>query len=99
MTTGGYPMYSQYLKPALRKIYGNKLYSLISIASLAVGMTTCILIFGFIRFELGFDRHHPDAGNTYRLNWSDATESRFATFYNTVPPLLAATLAEVEAFS
>lgn len=92
-------MYTQYLKPALRKIGANKLYSLISIVSLAVGMTTCILIFGFIRFELGFDRSHPDSENTYRLNWSDFNESTFATFYNTVPPLLAQALPEIEAFA
>lgn len=83
-------MYSHYLKPALRKIFHNKLYSFISILSLATAMTASILIFGFISYERSFDRMHPGSEDVYRLNWGvEAVNSRFATFYNPMSPILA----------
>lgn len=93
-------MYDHYLKPALRKVVNAKLYSLISILSLAIGMTVTILIFSFIRYETSFDSMHADSGRIYRLNWTiPEAGSHFATFFNPVTPLLAEALPEIESFS
>jgi putative ABC transport system permease protein len=43
---------------------------------------------------------HPDSANTYRLNWSnERTDSRFATFFNVLTPLLDEGMQEIEAFT
>lgn len=43
----------------------NPLYSLVKIASLAVGFAAAILLFGYLRFELMFDRWVPDSERIY----------------------------------
>ena len=44
-----------------------KLYSLIAIFGLAVGMSTCSLVADLIRYELSYDRFHEKAGRTFRV--------------------------------
>lgn len=92
-------MFSYYLKTAMRSIIKRRLYSFVSIAGLAVGMTVSILIFSFVRYEAGFDSMHPHSERTYRLNWYSGSDSRFATFFNPVSKMLASALPEIEAFS
>ena len=56
-----------YLKIALTNIYKNKVYSIISISSLAVGMAVCILLLLYVTHELSYDRYHEKSDNIYRL--------------------------------
>ncbi len=55
------------LKIALRNLYRNRSYTLINILGLSVGMTSCILIFLFIRFQLGYDTNFKNADRVYRF--------------------------------
>ena len=57
-----------YLKTALRNILRNKTFSFINIAGLAIGMSACIIIFLFIRYEYSFDSFHEKAHRIYRIN-------------------------------
>src|SRR5688572_6739069 len=91
-------MYAHYLKAAFKRILTHRLYSLISILSLATGMTTALLIVSFLWYETSFDANFSDNERIYRLNWvSKAAGARFATFYNPVSMLLAANMPEIEA--
>lgn len=93
-------MYSHYIKTAIRRIFNNKLYSLISILSLAIGMSAVILIAGFIRYENSFDRMHTGNEDIYRLNWGrEEVNARFATFYNPVSPVLAEAFPAITDFT
>jgi ABC-type antimicrobial peptide transport system permease subunit len=47
-------MIKNYLKIALANIYKSKVYSLISISSLAVGMAVCILLLLYVSDELSW---------------------------------------------
>lgn len=56
-------------------------FSLINIVGLAVGLASCLLILVFVRHELSYDRHYPDADRTVRVAASailGGTESNFA---------------------
>ena len=57
-------MLKNYLITALRNIKKNKIYALINIFGLAIGMVVFILIF---RYELSFDRWHENASRIYRV--------------------------------
>ncbi|HMJ68793.1 MAG TPA: FtsX-like permease family protein [Cyclobacteriaceae bacterium] len=61
------------LKSGLRHLLSQKLNSLVHVAGLSLGMTVCLLIGLFIRFETSFDSYHPHASRTYRINqaWTD----------------------------
>ena len=56
------------LKVSLRQLLSQKLNSTVHIAGLSIGMTVCLLIGLFIRFELSFDDYHTNAGRIYRIN-------------------------------
>jgi putative ABC transport system permease protein len=60
-------MLKNYFKIAYRNIIKNKVYSLINITGLAIGIAASILIFLFVSYELSFDDFHKDADNIYRI--------------------------------
>jgi len=57
-----------HLKIAVRKMRKQKAYSLINIVGLAFGMTCSILIFYWVRDELGYNRFHEQADRLFRIN-------------------------------
>ena len=61
-------MFKSYLTVALRHLTTQKLYSLINVAGLAIGLTCFILIALFVRHELGYDRHFSRAEDIYRIS-------------------------------
>jgi hypothetical protein len=63
----GGTMFKNYLKIALRNIKRNKGYSFINIAGLSVGLTCCILILLYVKYEFSYDRYHENADNIYRV--------------------------------
>jgi putative ABC transport system permease protein len=56
-----------YIKIAVRNILRHKVYSIINIAGLSVGMACTILILLWVQYELSYDRHHENADRIYRL--------------------------------
>jgi len=60
-------MFRNYFISALRSFLNNKTYSIIYLIGLALGITSCLIIFLFVENELKFDRIHPDCDRTYRV--------------------------------
>jgi putative ABC transport system permease protein len=48
-------MLKNYLKIAYRNLLKNKVFSLINILGLAIGMTACLLILQYVSFEMSYD--------------------------------------------
>jgi putative ABC transport system permease protein len=60
-------MFKNYLKIALRNLQKQKLYSLINIAGLAVGLAVCMMIMLYVTHEITYDRFHTNAKRIYKL--------------------------------
>ena len=60
-------MFKSYLKIALRNIIHQKVYSMINIVGLAVGVACCLVIFLFVQYELSFDTFHSKADRIFRI--------------------------------
>ncbi len=60
-------MFKNYFKIAWRNLFRNKVYSLINIFGLAVGITACTLITLYVMDENGYDKHHKDGNRIYRI--------------------------------
>jgi putative ABC transport system permease protein len=60
-------MFKNYLTVAVRNILRHKVYSIINIAGLSVGMACTILILLWVQYELSFDHYHEKADRIYRL--------------------------------
>src|SRR6185437_2453301 len=60
-------MIVNYLKIAWRNLSRQKLYSLINISGLAMGLAVCMLIMLYVTHELSFDRFHANAKRIFLL--------------------------------
>ena len=52
---------------AFRSLRKNRLFSVINVLGLSVGLTACILITLYVRFELSYDDFHADTKDIYRV--------------------------------
>jgi putative ABC transport system permease protein len=60
-------MIRHYLRVAARSIASHKLYSLINIAGLAIGLTCAVFVVLFVRDQLSYDKWIPGTKDLYRL--------------------------------
>lgn len=60
-------MFRNYLTVALRNLIRQKLYSVINITGLAVGLVCALFIILFVRDELSYDTWVPGSANLYRV--------------------------------
>jgi putative ABC transport system permease protein len=60
-------MFRNYLLITLRNFRNQKMFSLLNVFGLALGLASAILIFLYISDELRYDTMHPFYANTYRL--------------------------------
>ena len=60
-------MFRNYLIVAIRNLFRNKLFSIINILGLAIGMAATLLITEFLVHELSFDNFHNNKDYIYRV--------------------------------
>jgi putative ABC transport system permease protein len=60
-------MLKSYLTTAWRNIRKNKVFSLINIVGLSLGMAACLLILQYVNFELSYDQFNKNVGDIYRV--------------------------------
>jgi ABC-type antimicrobial peptide transport system permease subunit len=57
----------QYLKIAIRRITRHYKSNLLIFAGLVIGLTSCLVIYTKINYELSFDNYHTQSKNIYRV--------------------------------
>ena len=60
-------MFKNYIKIAIRNMRKNKVFSIINILGLAVGIACCLIILLFVQFELSYENYHENRDNIYRI--------------------------------
>lgn len=61
-------MFKNYLRTALGHVLKNRLFTIINVFGLAIGLMSCILIMLFVRDELSYDRFIPEGERIVRLH-------------------------------
>ena len=61
-------MLTNYLKIAIRNLTRNKIFSVINIAGLSLGLTCCMLIVLYTKDEVSFDQFQEHKDQLYRIN-------------------------------
>jgi len=94
-------MIKHYLKVTVRSLTKGKMYSLINLFGLTIGLTCFIFIALYVKFELSYDQHHEKIDRIYRvLNNETEFESDVTDVYTASPvPLftsMKADLPEIE---
>jgi len=62
------------IKTAWRSLKAHRVYSLLNIAGLTIGMATSILLLIWVHYQFSFDRFHRQYPNIYRLNTNISSE-------------------------
>jgi putative ABC transport system permease protein len=60
-------MLKNYFKTAIRNLIRNRIYTIINVAGLAVGIAVCTMIFIIIQFHKSFDNFHKKNDRIYRV--------------------------------
>src|SRR5580692_10124228 len=60
-------MLKNYFKSAWRNLVKYKFISLINLFGLTIGLTSCLLILTYVRYDLSFDKYNVHADRVYRL--------------------------------
>ena len=91
-------MIKNYLKIAYRNLLRNKLFTLVNIFGLAIGMAACFLIVQYVRFELSYDKFHEKHDRIYRVI-IDADKESSATNQPGAGPALKQDFPEVQEYA
>jgi putative ABC transport system permease protein len=78
-------MFKNYLKIAVRSLWGSKAHSLINILGISIGIACSILIALFVRDEWTYDAFHSKADRIFRV-WVKEDWGKDQQFFNTVAP-------------
>jgi ABC-type antimicrobial peptide transport system permease subunit len=62
-----YDMYLNYFKISWRTLLKYRGFTLLNIAGLTLGVTSCLLIFSFVNFHQSFDAYHPENDRIFRF--------------------------------
>ena len=60
-------MWKNYFKVALRHLRKNKVFSVINIAGLSIGMAACLLILQYVSFEFSYDQFNKNSADIFRV--------------------------------
>lgn len=96
-------MFKNYFKVALRNLNKYRVYSVINLIGLAIGLAACMLILLYIHDELTFDQFHPKSDRIYRViderMSPDLGPRKFGSTAPPVGPALKNEIPEVEDFA
>lgn len=91
-------MFFTYLLVAWRNLAANKLFSIINVLGLAIGLSVCLLISMYVRYEFSYDQNVKHSENTYRVTRHyDAEDMNLAAIAPAFRPLLDGQFQEIKA--
>ena len=94
-------MIKNYLTIALRYIVRHKVFTLINVSGLTLGITCSLMIFLYIQDEASYDRFHDDADRIHRLSMSGILQGEPLRSSGTgypMAPVMAAGCPGIESF-
>ena len=80
-------MFKNYFKTATRTLLKNKVFTLINIIGLAIGISAAMVIYLVVQFDFSFDKTHPNGDRIYRVVSNLAFQGQ-PTYTSGVPGVL-----------
>jgi putative ABC transport system permease protein len=77
-------MLLSFIKIAARNIRNNRLYSLVNILGLALGICSCLVIYLVVSYEFSFDRFLPNRDRIYRIVGESIDQHGKKDFINSI---------------
>ena len=82
-------MLKNYLTIAYRNLLKSKVFSIINILGLAIGMAASFLLFQYVGFQLSYDQFHKHAQDTYRVTMNIYKDGALKAQSASVSPAVA----------
>jgi len=60
-----FPMFTNFIKIAFRRLNHYRVYTLINVLGLAMGLCSCLVIWLIVQYEFSFDKFHADGNRIY----------------------------------
>lgn len=95
-------MLKNYLLVALRNIFRNKLFSVVNIFGLAIGLACCFLILLHIKDEFSYDKYNDRSDQIYRLalhRYYPDTQVDYALSPHSLGPVMLQEIPEIKAIT
>ena len=93
-------MFGNYVKLAFRILKRKRVFSVINILGLSIGITACLMILDYVNFEKSYDRFNKNYDRVFRLRYertsNDGESARFASCCPPAAPLIREQFPEVE---
>jgi len=80
-------MIKNYIKTAIRNLKKHRLYSIINVIGLIIGLSVSIMIIIFVKNELSYDKFHANSENIYRLGTKQEETNKIRNSAITSPPM------------
>ncbi|MBR9999177.1 MAG: ABC transporter permease [Cyclobacteriaceae bacterium] len=80
-------MLRNYFIIAIRNLNKYRFYSIINIFGLTIGITACLIILLYVRFELSFDKYNVNADRIYRVDWELFLSDNYSHKAAVTPPM------------
>lgn len=74
-------MFKNYYKVALRSILSKKMFSLINVSGLALGMAACLSIFYYVSYEFSYEKFFPGSEKIYRTHFERTQGGKITVYY------------------
>lgn len=87
-------MFKSYIIIAWRNIIRSKVYSIINVSGLTLGVTCCLLLALYIQDEMSYDQHHARLDGLYRVTTTFENDVN-NTLGATSPPIANALMNEI----
>ncbi|MEM7659408.1 MAG: ABC transporter permease, partial [Bacteroidota bacterium] len=95
-------MFKNHLIVALRVFSREKLYTLVNIIGMALGMTLALLILGYVQYELSYEALNPNADRLVRITMDyldgETVVDQDCETYPPLGPMCKRVIPEVEAY-
>lgn len=72
-------MFKNYLKVAFRSLLKNRVFSLINVTGLALGISASLLILQYVNYELSYEDFNENADQVYRLKTNRYNQGELST--------------------
>ena len=87
------------LKIAIRSFFKDKIFSVLNLLGLSIGMAACLAIMQFVRYEYAYDKNSPFADDLWRVYCETVTDAGAPTLdantHSIIGPSLKTDLPEV----
>src|SRR5215813_7948924 len=88
-------MFKNYFKTAWRTLWKNKIFSVINVLGLAIGISASLVIYLIVRYNFSFDKFEKDRDRIYRVVSDYNDQGRSGNTRGTQAPLGEATKGQL----